>query len=263
MRTIPERNLAYASLISIGQSSGSGFLINIKQSTYLVTARHVLFDEDHNFKIRENYFEIVSPSSIESDHSTSRLGVDFENALYAFSRTADVAIVEIGKNRYKAEGNLWTVTYHKAITRIENAVNNPIIIIEETISPLADVLVANDIYVYGYPTSLGLQPNKFFDASRPLLRKGIVSNIYRRMNTIILDCAVYPGNSGGPVMQISVQDSIQHFKIIGVVSKYIPFAQEWRNSREKLINVEYVNSGYSVATAMDEVISLAVELQSQ
>jgi len=263
MRHIPEQNLSYASLISVGQSSGSGFLINIKQSTYFVTARHVLFDEDNDFKIRDNYLEIVLPASIETDYSVARIGVYMDKAVYAFNKTADVAIIKIGKNEFDKEKSVWAVHYSEGVRQLERSVNNPTIIVEEGISQLDEVFIANDVYIYGYPTSLGLQPNKFFDPTRALLRKGIVSNINRKNNTIILDCAVYPGNSGGPVMQLSLVDNIQYFKIIGVVSKYIPFAQEWRNSREKLVNVEYVNSGYSVAIAMDEVVKLAVDLQDK
>ncbi|MFO0357608.1 MAG: serine protease [Sphingobacteriaceae bacterium] len=263
MRDIPEQNLSFASLISIGQSSGSGFLLNIKESTFLVTARHVLFDEENNFKKRDEFFEIASPSSVETDYSVSRLRVNFDSVRHLYSKNSDVAVVEIGKNEHLKSNNTYVITYSKDVVEIEKSVNNPTITIEETISKIEDVIIANDVYVFGYPTSLGIQPNKFFDATRPLLRKGIVSNIYKKNNTIILDCAVYPGNSGGPVLQISSDDRMHRYRIIGVVSKYIPFAQEWRNNREKLVNVEYVNSGYSVATAMDEVIKLALTLQNE
>lgn len=263
MRNIPEQNLSFASLISIGQSSGSGFVVNIKQSTYLVTARHVLFDEDNNYEPRNKYFEIASPSSVETDHSVTRCQINLEEVIYSYGKSSDIAIVEIGKNKHNKQNNTWNVIYSKGVNEIETSVNNPTIILEETLQQIDEVLVANDVYIYGYPTSLGLQPNRFFDATRPLLRKGIVSNIYKKNNTIILDCAVYPGNSGGPVLQISMKNNVQYFRIIGVVSKYIPFAQEWRNAREKLVNIEYVNSGYSVATAMDEVLKLASELQQR
>jgi hypothetical protein len=64
----------------------------------------------------------------------------------------------------------------------------------------ADVLISNDVYIFGYPSSVGHSGQ--LDHTRPLLRKGIVAGKNEAKNTIILDCPVHQGNSGGLALQI-------------------------------------------------------------
>ena len=86
--------------------------------------------------------------------------------------------------------------------------------------------------------------------------------MYSKTKTIILDCPVYGGNSGGPVIQLfRSNNGVDEYKIIGVVSHYIPYVQEWVNSRDKLIHKEYLNSGYSVITSFDPVLELIQEIE--
>ena len=49
MRSIPEDNFAYPSLIVLSNgSSGSGFLLKTETNMFFVTAKHVLFDNKGN-----------------------------------------------------------------------------------------------------------------------------------------------------------------------------------------------------------------------
>ena len=49
MRNLPEDNLAYSILIKFDTgSSASGFFLRADNKLFLVTARHVLFDEQNN-----------------------------------------------------------------------------------------------------------------------------------------------------------------------------------------------------------------------
>src|SRR5438552_267375 len=66
----------------------------------------------------------------------------------------------------------------------------------------AHVLTANDVFVFGYPSSIGLKNIPQIDYDRPLLIKGIVAGKNAKANTIVLQGFVYPGNSGGPVLQV-------------------------------------------------------------
>lgn len=45
----------------------------------------------------------------------------------------------------------------------------------ESVETFDQVLMGNDVLVFGYPTSLGLQAQPQLDLHRPLLRKGIVA----------------------------------------------------------------------------------------
>jgi hypothetical protein len=119
-----------------------------------------------------------------------------------------------------------------------------------------DVLISNDCYIFGYPNSLSFAPGSQFDYDKPLLRKGIVAGTDAARRTLILDCPVYWGNSGGPVVQVSHIANAMILKVIGVVSQFIPLVETWTNARQGIAHNELINSGYSVAVSMDPVIEL-------
>jgi hypothetical protein len=119
------------------------------------------------------------------------------------------------------------------------------------------VLTANTIYMFGYPTSLSIKGDPQIDPLRPLLRFGIVAGTNPARKTIILDCPSYPGNSGGPVLEVEEIDTDnQRFHVIGVVSQFVPFAETVVNLTPKSKSLAISNSGYTVAVSMDPVIDL-------
>ncbi len=123
----------------------------------------------------------------------------------------------------------------------------------------ADVLTANQVFIFGYPTSLGLKNIPQIDYSKPLLRSGIVAGTNQDLKTIILDCPAYGGNSGGPVLEVEVEGLGRKYRVIGVVSEFVPAVQTWRNSPQASINASVYNSGYTVATPMDFVLDLVAQ----
>jgi hypothetical protein len=121
----------------------------------------------------------------------------------------------------------------------------------DAITRFNDVLIGNEVILFGYPTSLGLQVMPQIDQQRPLLRKGIVAGENLARHSIILDCPVYPGNSGGPVIEIdSFGPFRRRFNMIGVVDQYVPYADGGRS-----VTI-MANSGYSVVVPMDFVLEL-------
>jgi hypothetical protein len=127
-----------------------------------------------------------------------------------------------------------------------------------TVRKYDDVLVANEVLVFGYPTSLGLKEISQLDPLRPLLRQGIVCWAESRYTTklLVIDCAVYPGNSGGPVVEVDRNGFGANFRVIGVVREFVPFAETWINSPMNYANKTITNSGYAIATPMDFVLDL-------
>ncbi len=109
-----------------------------------------------------------------------------------------------------------------------------------------DVLTGNAVFVFGYPTSLSTSPH--LDIRKPLLRKGIIAGKNKIHKTIVLDCPMYFGNSGGLVIEVEREPFGEHLKAIGVVSAFVAFEKKW---------IE--NSGYSVAIPMDFVQELLAE----
>lgn len=252
MRNLPDIHLAISVLISLGNSSGSGFIYRTDFNVYLVTAKHVLYDDD--LKLRTEEIEIVCQSSDLRDSKVNRIRIELNKVKVSFHKLRDVAIVNFGK--VETVTPKVTFRYFNGVTYLETCKTNIVSVTAKTISKLEEVMISNDIYVFGYPTSLGIEKSKQFDPLKPLLRKGIVANINSSAETIILDCPVYGGNSGGPVIQVINNETGRHLKLIGVVSQYIPYVQKWKNDRDKIVHLEYLNSGYSVATSFDSVLEL-------
>lgn len=98
-----------------------------------------------------------------------------------------------------------------------------------------------------------MRHNQYYDFSKPLVRKGIIAGIDETKSTFVIDCAAYPGNSGGPVVE-HCEDGF--FRVTGVVSKYIPFETKWHSNRGDVINTDVSNSGYTVCVSMDAVQSM-------
>jgi hypothetical protein len=119
-----------------------------------------------------------------------------------------------------------------------------------------DVLVANDVLLFGYPTSLGIQEVPQLDPMRPLLRRGIVAGLNPSSKSIVVDCPSYPGNSGGPVVEADRTAFAATFNIIGVVREFVPFAEKSVNYPINYQNVTISNSGYTMVTPMDFVLEL-------
>ncbi len=256
MRNIPDSHLALSVLISLGSSSGSGFLYRTEELIYLVTAKHVLFNDESNLRSKE--VEIVCQTSDPDDESVYRFRIDLEKASPKYHKLTDVSIVKIGEIKGKGEKGV-QFTNSPGVENLENGKSNPVTASIRIIKMLNEVIISNDVYVSGYPTSLGIETSKQFNYNKPLLRKGIVANVHSLAQTIILDCPVYGGNSGGPVIQVVQEDGLKEFYLIGVVSQFIPHVQKWKNDRDRITHLEYLNSGYSVATSFDSVLELIEE----
>jgi len=128
----------------------------------------------------------------------------------------------------------------------------------------ADVLISNEAFLFGYPSSIGLNESAQFDYERPLLRRGIIAGKYDVQQTIILDCPVHYGNSGGPVIEMEQIDFNKfQFWVCGVVSEYIPYIENWINEKTGITHPDISNSGYSVAVSTDSMLELLESIESQ
>lgn len=238
-------NLTYTTLLSLdeGKSTGSGFFFQFKGTDYLVTAKHVLFEGD---TLRCKSILISSQNHKGAIDNTRMFEIDATKVNIIPSPQDDIAIIPFG--------NLGKSQLFEHITIVQEGTITPLPINEESIQLLEDIKIANDVFLVGFPTSLIFQNSKHFDPGKPLLRKGIVAGINSLDNTFIIDCSAYYGNSGGPIIEHG-EDNI--LRLIGVVSRYIPFVIEWKNNRERSItHNEFLNSGYSVCVPVDAVIKL-------
>jgi hypothetical protein len=126
-----------------------------------------------------------------------------------------------------------------------------------SIRVIADVDIGADVLMFGYPTSLTAQIREMFDPTQPLLRKGIVAGINPTKRFIIVDCPAYQGNSGGPVLQVDHPSlEVTTFRIIGLVSRFVPFQEEWENKTYRYSYVGISNSGYTIIVPIDIALEL-------
>jgi hypothetical protein len=169
--------------------------------------------------------------------------------------TADVVIVRVAK-RVPASGDTSKSMLEglPGVTAVEVAKSGILGVATDAVTKYDDVLVGNDVLLFGYPTSLGIRGSGQLDPLRPLLRKGIIAGLKPDSKSIIIDCPVYYGNSGGPVVEIDRRVFKTTFKVIGVVDQFVPFDQNLIN---RTLQPNFANSGYSVVTPMDYVLELA------
>ena len=98
----------------------------------------------------------------------------------------------------------------------------------------------------------------------PVLRRGIVS--LSEKNNFLIDAALFPGNSGGPVIYVPTLkvnpnqfavNTIPHDQAIGLVSSVIPYidvAVSQQTKRPRVTFEEY--SGLCRVVSADEILAL-------
>ena len=235
-------------------STGSGFFLDASNHVFLATARHVLFNE--NGKLRATNATFLSNQDSPTNHGRLELKIDLGGLQSVGeirpSATHDVAVVRFGRSHNDGTYNVYT-----AVNIVTNTGPSLLALPISFLTSFDDVKLGEDVFVFGYPSSVGLQQSPKFDYSKPLLRKGIVSGLYDRTHTIIIDSSVYFGNSGGPVVQVEHLDSGQkRFNVIGVVSEMIPFVDVLKSERFGYSNVTVANSGYSVIEPVDSILEI-------
>lgn len=254
MRSLPENNLSIPILIKFNTgSSGSGFNVRTEGFLYFVTAKHVLVNGQNDLHGESAILTAYSEDLNDKTPTIIDLNLEIlkKNNDIVLHTTRDVAVIKIGI----ANGDGFNLI--DGVNLVSSAKAGVVWTKLDTLCSYNNVLVSNPVYIFGYPSSIGMQNSPQFDYDRPLIRKGIIASKYDDANTIILDCPVYYGNSGGPVIQEEAEISgTKTFKLIGVVSQFVPYVENWVNNKNNLINTTVLNSGYSVAVSIDSVIEL-------
>jgi hypothetical protein len=262
-RKIPDDNLAYPVLLTLKNGdTASGFYLESGKNIFLVTAGHVLFSFDED-KLISAEMELRSYDQNPTVKDPAVLHVDLATLLRDGSirhqRLLDVAVIKLGS--VSVEGATHQIHANAGVVF---ASHGPVITTVGTanVKRFGEVLVANEVIVFGFPTSIGIKQVPQIDYLHPLIRKGIVAGKNDSNKTIVLDCAIYPGNSGGPVLEIDQQDiTTVNFRVIGLVTQFVPVAETWENKMHRYTNLSISNSGYSVAASMDIVLALVEELE--
>jgi hypothetical protein len=237
-------------------SNGTGFLLHDSGNLFLVTAGHVLIGE--NGELRNEQITLEAPQLYgQSTYSgdAACININLKKAKVMRSKTADVIVVYLGEAGWNVQKQNYSLTLEEHVVRETNVGSSFTIVGKGAVETIANLTIGDDLLISGYPTSLSWE-NSGLPTNIPLFRKGIIATTYYRKNIIIIDCPAYPGNSGGPVLLKFTENRKTEYKVIGVISKFIPYVQRWENVRDRLRHEEYHNSGFTSVVAMDEVYDL-------
>ena len=182
-RAIPENNLAFPVLITLDSAeTASGFYIRKQTDLYFATARHVLFGEGvAKDQLKARMAVCLSYPSEPNDGGHILLSLDL-TALQAAGRirsheAGDAAVVRIGNvtlNSDLSEGYL--ISCIEGVRILEHTARSKLVAVDADNVRLSDeVLVSNDVFTFGYPTSIGIREIPQLNPVKPLLRKGIVA----------------------------------------------------------------------------------------
>lgn len=249
MRSIPDDNLAYPIKIELSVGgSGTGFFINTDDTIYIATAKHVLFDPKKGTPLSDKFTIFAQPKD-QNENAYSEFNINLELILdktknVKISKNSDVVIIKFFNPK--------TTEYYEGITANKLSKSGIVGCPLKNIKKFDEVLISNEVFVMGYPSSIGLKQIPQIDFNKPLLRKGIVAGKNDMKKTIILDAEVYPGNSGGPVIQVIRTGLNVNYSVVGIVSEYVPYAHTTASSKDHVIN----NSSYSVVTPLDPMLEL-------
>lgn len=265
--TIPFNTQALPVIINAkGKDIGSGFYFTNNDSLFLVSAAHVFLKigtkanlSDYSLEeFNSQEFKISSWARDAKENTLNIFNLDVDALLknkYIYANLdIDTIAIKIGIVLKKETGEMGLVEGVKIITKASSGVLSST---TQNIRTFNEVNVSDDVYLLGFPSSLGLKGNPQFDYRKPLLRKGIVSQKNLLTNRIIIDGPVYKGNSGSPVIE-KFQKGISYpeFHLIGFAVEYVPFILTGRTTSGCTSNDILIpsNSGYAVVVPMDAVI---------
>lgn len=248
---------------------GSGLFYQDVDNVFIVTARHVIINEKKDdsgktfYALRGDigtvrYYSDDTETSISKGLEINFKGL-FNKGYLTFSKTSDILICKIGV--------IDTIGYTKIIYDSDNvkklnpASSNINGYSKVHLASFDESILGSDIFIFGYPKSLGLQGNSQYDFNRPILRKGVIAGKYVDNKTIVIDCPSFGGNSGGPVVEILKKGNHTEAKLIGIVVSFIPLTEIWFNARYNIKNVELVNSGYSVIEPIEKIDDLIKQVK--
>jgi len=270
-RAIPEDYVRYPVLVTLdsGASASGFYLNNEKGDAYFVTAKHIFFtDKAQNAGggspvLRGTKALLLSyPQETQYHHPMYielELAVLLEKGSIKTDESIDIVAVKVGfvsqigsvKSLQFVEG---AVQKAESTEEFEGTLLGAS---SEVIKKYDDVSIGNEVFIFGYPVSLGIENYAQIDYRKPLLRRGAIAGKNDDKKTIILDCPTVYGNSGGPVFEVEQISLTQtQFWIIGVVSEFIPFQDKWYQTKQPFRSSPIENSGYSVVIPMDTILDL-------
>ena len=258
----PNVGIGYPVKITLSDgTAGTGFYLNDDPFTYLVTAKHILFKNNSTTPTAVRA-ELTSYGRGPKDVSPNIIQLDIEEMFKTRNlrshETQDVAVGRIAEIETKNETKLLKLyKWARSITSAGTGIVR--IDTKAAIKKISDVFISNDVFVYGYPSLIGIKYFPYMNYDRPLLRKGIVAGVNLRAGSIIVDAAVNEGYRGGPVIEVNPTDVTAKPKLIGIISGQLPFAENQMNRQSGNSGSESSNSGFAVVIPVDTILEVLWE----
>jgi hypothetical protein len=241
-------------LIQHSGGSGSGFFLQYSNKVFLITAKHVFFDRTKlpSLVLLATNATITAWSTQTNIplQMTINLAGSFATGNLRGHSSRDVTAVFIGF--FDTNG------FHSSFfVEKKGMATCQLVTADNETKLFQEIPVGDEIYTFGYPSSIGLQAAPQIDQSRPLVRRGIVASKDPNRRILVLDSPVFKGNSGGPIVERN-QTSIEkyEYKVIGIAIEFIPFEERWINNQFGYWNTTISNSGYSIAEPMDSIFEV-------
>ena len=243
----------------IHSSYGTGVYLSDSNRLFLVTAAHVIFDLTNAPNTLINSNAILS-SCVRGSNLNDRavLSLDLKilsgKGLLKHHPSRDIAAIPIATfnqtTNFERSGILSPGVEWRSNSKVVPWSAN------EVCKKFSNVLCGDDAYILGYPVSLFVR-NRYedIDLSEPLVRKGIVSQKNQKSGRLIVDSAVYHGNSGGPALTSDQTPGAPNLRLAGVVIKYVPVVTDV-DPGIGVTNSAFVNSGYGVVEPIDYALEL-------
>lgn len=247
---LPEDNLSMPVMITIPLGNqnmkASGVYYESNRAMYLITAKHVLFEENSTILRTTQTITLTSYNSGGGRDSIGlRLGKLSARGRIKFHPVADVVAIRIAYERSTDTEEVMAVGDLRlpAVT-------------DYSLKTFSESFVSNDVFVFGYPAAIGLPKIPQIEYEKPLIIKGNIAGKNTTNRTLIIACPVYPGNSGGPVVEVEdIRPDYTGFRIIGIISQWIPYTADVYDKYNLGAKV-YPNSGYAVVVASDSIIDV-------
>ncbi len=269
---LPEDYIRYPVMVAFEDGrSGSGFYITDEQgSAFFVTARHLFFfdpEKEGKTGVKGRLALLASYPREKNARFPIRLQLELpflqERGYLRAHAERDVMVVKVGNIAETPRGK--ALLFSPGVSLVAKPGEEPgnVSLVgaqRDVIKLYAETAIGNEIFIFGYPTSLGIETYPQIDYTKPLLRKGIIAGVNEEKKSLILDCPVIYGNSGGPVVEserVGLTE-VRH-SVVGMVSEFIPFDEKWYGINRPFNFRQIENSGYSVAIPMDVILELIQE----
>jgi len=248
-----ESNIQSTVIINTGVTEGSAILVRDTSRIFLVTAKHCLYKSlDNDSIFISNTAEITFYSKNFKDDKQNYILLDLsqlrKNNLLRSDKHLDICVVNIAK--VDSGGG---IKYNDGVHRMGQSVKyDQYYLSDESIVRKKDIFLGENIFLVGFPGSLGLKQIPQFDYEMPLLKRGAIASTSNKYNTIIIDCPVYHGNSGGPVFLERINFESYKIRLIGIVVEFIPLIMPTVSQNDLITET----SSYAVVVPIEYALNL-------